>query len=246
MSSTRKVAFVAGLLFIITFVASIPAALALYKAVLDQPNYIVGAGADGRIAFGALLEMILIVANIGTAVVLFPILKRQNERLALGYVTARVMESMFIAVGILSLMAVVTLRQDIGATGRDSLVTAGRSLVAVHDWTFLLGPGWIVGLGNGLILGYLMYRSGLVPRRMTWLGLIGGPLIILSGTAVLFGVIEPGSAPQVIATIPEFFWELSLGIYLMVKGFRPSPILSDDETTVTLGGASPALSATAM
>ena len=186
-----------------------------------------GAGADGRIALGAFLEMIVIVANIGTAVVLFPILKRQNESLALGYVAARVMESVFIAVGILSLMAVVTLRQDVGAAGGDSLVIAGRSLVAIHDWTFLLGPGWVVGIGNGLILGYLMYRSGLVPRRMTWLGLIGGPLIILSGTLVLFDVIEPGSSAQAIATIPEFFWELSLGIYLIVKGFKTSsPILA--------------------
>jgi Domain of unknown function (DUF4386) len=114
-------------------------------------------------------------------------------------------------------------------------VTVGRSLVAVHDWTFLLGPGWVVGVGNGLILGYLMYRSGLVPRRMAMLGLIGGPLIILSGTAVLFNVIQPGSAAQVIATIPEFVWELSLGIYLMVKGWiapasgrlRSSPALAE-------------------
>jgi Domain of unknown function (DUF4386) len=231
----RRTAFVAGLLFIITFVASIPAALVLYTPLLDHPNYIVGAGADNRIALGALLEMILIIANIGTAVVLFPILKRQNESLALGYVTARVMESAFIAVGILSLMAVVTLRQDVGASGTDSLVTTGRSLVAIHDWTFLLGPGWVVGVGNGLLLGYLMYRSGLVPRWMAMLGLIGGPLIILSGTLVLFDVIEPGSGAQVIATAPEFVWELSLGIYLMVKGFRPSPI--------TAGLASPAAAA---
>jgi hypothetical protein len=224
---TRRTALIAGVLFVITFVVSIPAALVLYKPVLDHANYIVGAGADTRVAFGALLEMILIVANIGTAVVLFPILKRQSETLALGYVTARVMESAFIAVGILSLLAIVTLRQDVGATGAGSLVIAGRSLVAIHDWTFLLGPGWIVGIGNGLILGYLMFRSGLVPRRMAMLGLIGGPLIIISGTAVLFNVIEPGSTAQVIATIPEFFWELSLGIYLIVKGFRPSPILTE-------------------
>jgi hypothetical protein len=231
-------------LFLVTFVASIPAFFILYKPLLDHPNYIVGGGADSRIAFGALHEMIVIVANIGTAVVLFPILKRQNESLSLGYVTARVMESMFIAVGLLSLMAVVTLRQDVGAAGGDSLVIAGRSLVAVHDWTFLLGPGWVVGIGNGLILGYLMYRSGLVPRRMTWLGLIGGPLIILSGTLVLFNVIEPGSSAQAIATIPEFFWELSLGIYLVVKGFKPSPILSGYDRSVVLGDASPALAAT--
>ena len=230
LSPSRRTAFIAGLLFIITFVVSIPAALFLYTPVLDHTDYILGAGADNRIAFGALLEMILIVANIGTAVVLFPILKRQNETLSLSYVAARIMESMFIAVGLLSLMAIVTLRQDLAGTGTDaaSLDALGRSLVAIHDWTFLLGPGWIVGLGNGLILGYLMYKTELVPRGMAWLGLIGGPLIIISGTAVLFGAIEPGSSVQVIATIPEFFWELSLGIYLMVKGFRSSPILLTD------------------
>ena len=198
MSPVRKTAFIAGSLFIITFVVSIPAALYLYTPVLDHTDYILGAGADNRIAFGALLEMIFIVANIGTAVVLFPILKRQNETLSLGYVAARIMESMFIAVGLLSLMAIVTLRQDLAGTGTDaaSLDALGRSLVAIHDWTFLLGPGWIVGLGNGLILGYLMYKSELVPRGMAWLGLIGGPLIIISGTAVLFGAIEPVPPPR--------------------------------------------------
>ena len=181
MDPLRRTASLTGWLFIVTFVASIPAFFIFYEPVLDHPNYIVGAGADNRIALGALLEMIVIIANIGTAVVLFPILKRQDERLALGYVTARVMESTFIAIGLLSLLAVVTLRQDVGAAGGASLVLAGRSLVAIHDWTFLLGPGWVVGVGNGLILGYLMYRSGLVRRRMAMLGLIGGPLICASG-----------------------------------------------------------------
>ncbi len=227
VNPARKTAFIAGALFVITFITSIPAALLFYTPVLDHASYVAGTGADTRVAFGALLEVLLIIANIGSAVVLFPVLRRQNESLALGYVTARIMESAFIAIGIVSLMAVVTLRRDVGGAGdTGSLVTVGRSLVAVHDWTFLLGPGWIVGVGNGLILGYLMYRSGLVPRRMAMLGLIGGPLIILSGTAVLFNVIQPGSAAQFISTIPEFIWELSLGIYLMVKGFRPSPILS--------------------
>jgi len=184
----------------------------LYTPLLDHPNYIVGAGADNRIALGALLEMILIIANVGTAVVLFPILKRQNEGLALGYVTARLVESAFIAVGILSLLAVVTLRQDVGgAAGAGSLVPVGRSLVAIHDWTFVLGPGWVVGIGNGLLLGYLMYRSGLVPRGMAMLGLIGGPLILISGSLVLLNVIDRGSVAQGTATIPEFCWELSLG-----------------------------------
>ena len=224
MTPLRRTAFLAGLLFIITFVTSIPAVL-LYRSVVNHAHYIVGPGADTRIALGALLEMILIIANVGTAVVLFPILKRQNEDLALGYVGARLMESAFIAIGIVSLLAVVTLRKDVGGPGgAASLVAVGRSLVAVRNWTFVLGPGWVVGVGNGLLLGYLMFRSGLVPRGLAMLGLIGGPLIIASGTAVLFGAIARGSKAQGIATIPEFLWELSLGIYLMVKGFKPSPI----------------------
>ena len=227
MDSTRRTSFITGVLFIITFVTSIPAALVLYTPVLDDANYIVGAGADTGVALGAFLEVLLIVANVGTAVALFPILKRQNEPLALGYVTARLVECTFIAIGIVSLLAVVTLRQDFtAAAGGDpgSFVTAGKSLVAVHDWTFLLGPGWVVGVGNGLILGWLMYRSGLVPRGMALLGLIAGPILCAGSIAVLFGVIEPDSALKNLAAAPEFVWELSLGIYLMVKGFKASGV----------------------
>jgi hypothetical protein len=231
--NASKTARLTGWLFILTFVTSIPAVL-LYLPVIDDARYVLGGGADSRIALGAFLEMLLIVANIGTAIVLFPVLKRQSEGVALAYVTARLVECAFIAVGILSLLAVVTLRQDAGAAGAGSLVAAGRSLVAVHDWTFILGPGWVVGVGNGVILGYLMYRSGLVPRRMAMLGLIGGPLILASGTGVLFGVIEPGGVAQVIATLPEFVWELSLGIYLVVKGFRPSRIAASEPDAVAM------------
>jgi len=194
--------------------------------VLEDPRYIAGAGADTSVSLGAFLELILIIANIGTAVVLWPVLKRQNEILALGYVTARVVECVFIAVGILSLLTVVTLRQEAAGADADSLVAVGASLVALHDWTFLLGPGFVVGVGNGLMLGYLMYRSSLVPRRMAMLGLVGGPLVCASGIAILFGVFEAGSVWQAIATIPEFLWELSLGIWLIVKGFNPSALAS--------------------
>lgn len=221
----RRIALITGVLFLITFVTSIPALL-LYQPVLNHVGFIAGDGGDTRVLLGAFLELLLIGANIGTAVVIFPILKRQHEGLALGYVTARVIECVFIGVGALSLLAIVTLRQDLAGTGanRDTLTTVGRSLVAIKDWTFLLGPGFVVGIGNGLILGYLMYRSRLVPRRMAMLGLVGGPLIVMSGTAVLFGGIAFGGAAQFIATIPEFAWELSLGIYLTVKGFTPSPL----------------------
>jgi Domain of unknown function (DUF4386) len=219
----QTIARLTGLLFLITFATSIPA-LFLYDPVLNDTNFIIGSGAIGRVTLGAVLELILIVANIATAVVLYPIVKRQSKILALGFVTARIMESVFIAIGIVSVLAVVTLRRS--ATGADeTLVPIGEALVAIKDWTFVLGPGFVVGIGNGLILGYLMYRSGLVPRRMAMLGLVGGPLIFLSGIAVVMNVIEKGSAGQNIATIPEFFWELLLGIYLMVKGFKPAPIL---------------------
>jgi hypothetical protein len=215
-------------LYLITFITSIPALFVFYAPVLDDPRYILGGGADNSVAFGAFLELILIISNIGTAVVLYPILKRQNEILILGYVTARVMECVFIAVGILSLLTIVTLRQEATA-GADaaSLLTAGKSLVALKNWTFLLGPGFFVGVGNGLMLGYLMFRSALVPRGMAVLGLVGGLLIIASGVGVMFGVIEAGGVVQTIATIPEFFWELSLGIWLTVKGFNPSVIASE-------------------
>jgi hypothetical protein len=232
VTSSRKTAQIAGVLFLITYATSI-AALVLFQPVLDDPaGYIAGAGADNRILLGVFLELLLIIANIGTAVVLFPILKRQNETLALGYVTARILECIFIAVGALAVLAVVTLRQDAAGGDTGSLGAYAESLAAIKDWTFLLGPGFVVGVGNGLILGYLMYQSGLVPRPMAILGLIGGPLICLSGIGVMFDLFDAGSPPQSIATIPEFLWELSLGLYLTFWGFRPSPILAEDERPV--------------
>jgi hypothetical protein len=209
---------------LITYATAIPPFVYFYAPVLDDPRYIVGAGADTRVSLGAILEVILIIANIGTAVVLWPVLKRQSEILALGYVTARVVECVFIAVGILSLLSVVTLRQEAAGADAALLVAVGESLVALHNWTFLLGPGFIVGIGNGLMLGYLMYTSGLVPRGMTMLGLIGGPVLMAAAIAVIFGVIEQGGLWQTLASAPEFFWELSLGIWLIVKGFNPSAL----------------------
>jgi len=215
-------------LFLITYITSIPPVLFLYGPLLDDPRYIVGGGAaDNGLFLGALLELLLIIANIGTAVVLYPVVKRVNEILALGYVTARVIESVFIAVGILSVLSMVTLRQE-AAAGADagSLLAVGQSLVALHDWTFLLGPGFVVGVGNGLILGYLMYRSGLVPRSMALLGLIAGPVLLARFVGILFGVFEPGSVLGSLMVAPEFLWELSLGIWLTVRGFNPSALAS--------------------
>jgi hypothetical protein len=220
VSLDQKRARIFGVLFLITFVTSIPALL-LYQPVLDDPvAYIAGGGQNNQILFGAFLELLLIIANIGTAVVIFPIVKRQSEELALGYVTARLFECTFILVGIVAVLGVVTLQEEVAGAAEGSIA---YTLAAIKDWTMILGPGWVVGWGNGLILGYLMYSSGLVPRKMAVLGLVGGPLIILSGTLVMFGVADPGGSLQGLATIPEGVWELSLGIYCTLKasGRRP-------------------------
>jgi hypothetical protein len=226
-----------GVLFALTFITSI-AGLLLYDPVLNDADYILSAGADTRVRLGALCEIFLAITNIGTAVVLWPIVRRQSETLALSYVASRVVESIIIVVGLISLLSVVTLREHLAGAGADAaaLTVAGRSLVAIHDWTFLLGPGFCVGV-NGLLLGYLFYRSGLVPRWMAMFGLVGGPLIFASAIAVLLGAYEQGGA-HFLFSIPEIIFELSITIYTIVKGFRPSPIL-DDTRYPGVGASSP-------
>lgn len=221
MSSMRKTALVAGALYLITFISAIPAVF-LLGPVLDNPDYIVSSGVDSQVLLGGFLDLVNAFACIGTAVALFPVVKRQNEGVALGFVTARVMEAAIIVIGVVSLLSVVTLRQA-GAAGTDaaSLVTVGRALVAIRDWTFLLGPSLIPGV-NALLLGYLMYRSGLVPRVIPALGLIGGPLLLASAITTMFGINDAASVWSGIAVAPIFVWELSLGIYLVIRGFKPS------------------------
>jgi hypothetical protein len=225
MSSTRKIAQAVGILFILTFVTSIAGALA-YGPVLSDPGYIMGAGADTRVFVGAFLELMLILTNIGCAVVLFPLLKRQNEALALGYVTARIVECAFIGIGLLSLLTIVTLRQGAAAADGGLLVLVGKALVALHNWTFLLGPGFADGIGTGMILGWLMFRSGLVARHVAMIGVVGGTMLAISGAAVLLGLIPQGGAAQGILTIPEVIWEAYLGLWLTFKGFqRTAPLV---------------------
>ena len=201
---SRRVALIAGIFMVVTFI-SIPA-LPLYDQVLNHTHFIVGGGGDTRVRLGALFEILTLIAGVGMAVTLYPVLRRQSESLALGYVTVRVVESSLIAVGIVSLLAVVTLRQDLsGAAGTDnaSLILNGRSLVAVHDATFLLGPAFCAAIGNGLILGYLMLRSGLVPRRFALFGIVAGSLALVTALLVLFGAYDQISGPSTILTLPR-------------------------------------------
>ena len=224
MSATRRTALIFGVLFLATFVFSIAGVL-LYNPVLHPAKFMAGAGGDTRVRLGAVCEVLLIIANIGTAVVVYPIFRRRFEVLSIGYVTARLMESTFIAIGIVSYLAVVTLHQNTAGVTAGSLLGDARALVAVRNWTFVLGPGFVVGVGNGLILGYMMFRSGLMPRGLAILGLVAGPLICITGLGVVLDVIPRGGTVQAIATIPEFVWELSLGVYPIVKGFKPSAVL---------------------
>jgi Domain of unknown function (DUF4386) len=224
--SERRTARIAGIFFVITFISI--ATLPLYDQVLNHHNFILGSGGDGRVQLGALCDLITLIAGIGTAVALYPVLRRQSEGLALGYVTVRVVESALIAAGTISLLAIVMLRKDLaGAAGTDhaSLILNGRSLVAVHNETFLLGPAFCAGIGNGLMLGYMLLRSGLVPRRFAQFGMAAGSLALVTAILVLFGAYKQVSGTSGILTFPEAAWELSLGIYLIAKGFRRDAIL---------------------
>ena len=196
-------------------------------------RFVPGAGSNTSLELGAIFEFALIIANIATAVVIYPLVKRQSATVGLGYVSARIMESVFIAIGLMSIITVVSINDAlVGASGAEAtaLAVQGNTLVSTYEWAFLFGPGLVVGFGNGLMLGYLMYRSGLVPRRMAMLGLIGGPLLILSFVLTLFGAYENGSGPSGLLALPEIAWEASLGIYAAWKGFRHSPIAEPNVT----------------
>ncbi len=219
VDSTRRTATVAGAFYVLTFAASIPA-LFLLGPALHDPTWITGGGSDSGVVLGCFLDVITALAGIGTAVTLFPVVKRQHEGFALGFVTTRLLEAAVILIGVVSLLAVVTLRHDLAGTpDHDALVVAGRSLVAVRDWTFLLGPNLMAAL-NAMLLGTLMYRSRLVPRLIPAVGLVGGVLLLADVTAIFFGTYPLGSVWHGIASAPIFAWELSLGLWMVVKGFR--------------------------
>jgi hypothetical protein len=226
MTSLRKTALVAGVLYVLSFV-SIPT-LALYGGLRD-PNYVLGPGSGTGVIWGGVLEMIVALAGIGTAVVLYPVVKRQNEARALGFVGIRVLEAATIFSGVVIVMSMVTLRQD--EAGPEALAT-GKALVAMHNWTFLTGQGFLPAM-SALLLGSLLYQSGLVPRILPVLGFIGAPLLTISFIATLFGFWTQVSPASGLLTIPIAVWEFSLGLYLIAKGFKPSPITAGMETADT-------------
>ncbi|HEX3621958.1 MAG TPA: DUF4386 domain-containing protein [Acidimicrobiales bacterium] len=224
MDADRKTALVAGALYIVTFVGSIPA-LALYHDILKDPNYILGHASDAGVRVSALLEIVCALAGIGTAVVLHRVVKRHAQTRALGFIASRVWEAAMICVGVMSVLAIVTLHHD--ATGAsagsaNSLVGPARALVALHDWTFLVGPGLAPAI-SAMCLASVLYRTRLVPRIIPTLGLIGAPMLVVSSVATLFGVFDQVSSAAFVLALPIAVWEFSLGVWMLVKGFRPSP-----------------------
>jgi hypothetical protein len=220
----RRRAFAAGALYVLTFV-SIPT-LALYSPVHGNADFVLGAGGDTGVLWGALSEVVVALAGVGTAVVLFPVARRQSETAALGFVTSRVLEAALILVGVAGLLTLVALRHDVAGTAgadRASLVTTGHTLVAVYDSAFLLSQS-LMPVVNALCLGYVMYRSGLVPRILPIMGFVGAPLLLASDIAVFFGVYDRTAPIAALAALPIAAWEFSLGVYLLVKGFRPAAV----------------------
>jgi hypothetical protein len=217
-TSPRKTAAVAGALYLVTFVSSIPA-VALIGPVLSDPEYVIGPGSDTQVLWGSLLDLVNALACVGTAVVLFPLIRRVHEAAALGFVTARVLEAAIILVGVMALFTVVTLRTpNTTGTDADMLVAVAGALVALRDWTFVFGPGLIPAL-NALLFGYILFRSRLVPRIIPTLGLVGAPLLLSSTVGTMLGANSPGTVWTAIATVPIFLWELSVGLWMLVKGF---------------------------
>ena len=213
MSSLRKTSLVAGVLYLLTFV-SIPT-LSIYSQVKGA-NYIIGSGPDTPAIIGGILEIIIALAGIGTAVVLYPVLRKQNESAALGLVAARILESGTIFVGVAFILSIVTLRQ--AGAGADSLATS-QGLVVLYNRIFLLGQSFMPAICD-LLLGFLLYHSRLVPRGLSLIGIVGGPVLLIGYFAILFGLIGQHAPLVGLFAIPVALFEFSLGIYLVVKGFR--------------------------
>lgn len=244
MTTARRLALAAGIFYLLTFAFSIPAYF-LYEPVLTDPGYIVGSGgADTRIILGAIGELLTALAGIGTAVAVYPIIRRQTEAFSLGFVTARIYEAAVMVIGVMALLAIVSLRQEgaVGSSDAAALTAVGQLLVDIRDHAARLGPGLAPAL-NALCFGYALYASRLVPRIIPALGLIGAPLLLASVFGRMLGLHGDQSVFAAIALAPIFFWELSIGLWMTFKGFNPaSPILAGASSN-DVGPAKPAIAA---
>lgn len=223
MTSFRKTALVGGVLYLVTFVGSIASAL-LVGPALNDPSYVLGAGADQQIGLGAIFELVNVFGLIGCGIAFFSVVRKVHEGLAIGYLATRLFEGAIITVSVISLLSVITLRQQVaaGADG-ESLAPVAAALVAVRNWAIVIGSN--MAPFNALMLGTALYRARLVPRWMPALGLVGAPILISFVIGMILGVAQVGTVFHVVAVLPFFVWELVLGLWLTFKGFNEnSPI----------------------
>jgi len=220
MSSLRNTSMLAGVFYLLTFVSI--STVALYGSI-HLPGYITGSASDTPVIIGGILEIIVALAGIGTAVVLYPVLRKQNESASLGLVAARVLESGTIFVGVAFLLSIVTLHQT--KAGANALATSS-ALIALYDRIFLLGQSFMPAICD-LLLGFMLYKSRLVPKGLALIGMVGAVPLIAGYIAMMFGIIERNSPLAGLSAVLVALFEFSLGIYLVVKGFKPSAITAD-------------------
>lgn len=221
-SAGRGNARAGGIFYLLTFAASIPALLML-DPILNTPGYIVGGGHDTQVTWACFLDFVNALTAVGSAVAVYPVVKRVNQSLALGFVMSRMIEAAVIMIGVVALLTVVTLHQQVADTADPaSLTTTGHALVASRNWTFLFGPGFMACV-NAVLFGTLLFRSRLVPRVIPTIGLIGAPLLASANMLALFGHITQTGAWTMAATLPIATWELSIGFYMTFKGFKRTP-----------------------
>ncbi|HEX4490269.1 MAG TPA: DUF4386 domain-containing protein [Acidimicrobiia bacterium] len=230
---TRKLALAAGVLYLVTFVASIPT-LGLKAPLVNHPEWILGHGSDTGVILACLMDFVCALAGVGTAIALFPVVRRLRPTAAIGFLASRTIEGVILVVGAISLLSIVTLRGSGGDTA--SMMTASRSLLAAHHWAFLFGPGTMPAI-NALFLATVMYRFRLAPRFIPLMGIVGAPLLLTSGLVTMFGGWSQSSSTALVFALPIAAWEFSIGVYMTVKGFKTST------DAVDVPFASPALAA---
>jgi hypothetical protein len=243
MDPMRRTALAGGIAYLVTFAASVPQLKLFADVIADPTGYISTPGSNAAVQWGSVLEFVTAASGVAAAVALYPVTRRVSRTAAIGFVTSRALEAAMIMVGIVSILSVVTLQQQFaGATGvqQQALGVTGESLIATRQWTFLLGPGVMAGV-NELLLGYLLYRSGLVGRVIPFFGLVGGPLFLVSDTAVILGAWGQTSTLGFLFGLPAIVFELSVGVYLTVKGFRPAAVAALDRRSVPTQHAAPAV-----
>lgn len=209
-----------GWFFIAAAVSSI-IGLKLYDPILNESNFLLSASNNySQIVFGAVNELILCVTATGTGIMLFPLLKRYNERMALGYLSFRLLEVVFIMIGTISVLTALAVSENY-ANGvirdKDNAQNLMLTFIYLHKWTFMLGPNFMLAI-NTFLYSYVFSKSNVVPKNLARLGISASLLIMLAAILEMFGVIQQISIWGILLALPVALYEMTLAIWLIVKG----------------------------